>query len=232
MSSILDQVDWGNPVLSLLEKTNNLGTGIPALIHIRHSERNLGELNTDITQTGLKASKQFGEKLPKDRTYRLYHTSASRTEQTALKIIEGLYENQCNASIKGTFYELNALRDVEKAVSNFRKYWDEKTQIKSWFYKWAAGHYPPWEMRPSLDLSQQAADIMMQNLETASSDSIDIYVTHDVWVAFCIFHWFGLMIDRWVTFLDGYLVQFYPEFMKVFLSDSTIECEYPHWWNF
>ena len=231
MSSVLDQVDWGDPVLSLLQKTYTLDSEIPALIHIRHSERDLGKLHTDLTQTGLEASRQFGMHLPKDRTYRLYHTPSNRTLDTAKKIIEGIQENQGQATIKDTL-ELTTMRDEEKAVINLRKYWDEKTQIRSWFYKWAAGHYPPWEMSSTLDAAQHLAGIMRQNIDTASSDSIDIYVTHDTWVAVCIFHWFGLMIDRWVSFLDGYLVQFYPEFMKVFLSDSTQECEYPHWWNF
>jgi broad specificity phosphatase PhoE len=231
MTSILDQVDWGNPTLSLLQKTNTLDTNAPALIHIRHSERDLGKLHTDLTQTGLEASRQFGTQLPKNRKYRLYHTPYSRTENTAKKIIEGIQENQGQATIKDTI-ELSTLRDEEKGYANIRKHWDEKTKIRAWFYKWAAGHYPPWIMSSTLDAAQHLAGIMMQNLDTASSDSIDIYVTHDTYVAVCIFHWFGLMIDRWVSFLDGYLVQFYPEFMKVFFSDTTIESEYPHWWTF
>ncbi|TFH14085.1 hypothetical protein E4H04_10880 [Candidatus Bathyarchaeota archaeon] len=230
MSSVLEQVEWGKPVLSFLHQIKQIDPKVPALIHIRHSERDLGKLHTDLTQIGLKASVQFGKQLPKNRAYRFYHTPYSRTEKTVKKIIEGLRENQSQTSIQKI--EISTMRDEEKAFINLRKNWDDRTQIRSWFYKWAAGHYPPWEMNSTLDAAQQLAGLMVKNLDTASSDVIDIYVTHDTYVAVCIFHWFGLMIDNWINFLDGYLVQFYSDYMRVFFNEITMDIEYPYWWNF
>jgi hypothetical protein len=232
MNSILEQVEWGKPVLMFLDQIKQIDPDLPALIHIRHSERgNLKSLNSDITQTGLEASKQFGKQLPRNRSYRFYHTPYSRTEKTAQKIIQGLNENRTQASIQKTI-QLTTMRDEEKAEINLRKHWDDRTQIRSWFYKWVAGHYPPWEMSSTLDAAQQIAGIMMKNLETATQENIDVYVTHDTYVAVCIFHWFGLMIVDWIKFLNGFMVQFYPNQMRVFLSEGIMDVDYPYWWNF
>jgi len=231
MNSVLERVDWGNPVLAFLDQLKHINPELPALIHIRHSERVLEGLYTDLTQTGLEASKQFGEQLPRNRSYRFYHTPSSRTEKTVEKIIEGLHQKQPKTSIQN-IGDLKTMRDEEKAVINLRKNWDDSTQIRSWFYKWVAGFYPPWEMGSTLDAAQQLSGIMMKNLDTATPETIDLYVTHDTYVAVCVFHWFGLMITDWINFLNGFMVQFYPDCMRVFYSGSIMDVEYPYWWNF
>lgn len=139
MDSVLEQVEWGRPVLTFLDQIKHIDPELPALIHIRHSEKaDLKSLSADITETGLEASKQFGMNLPRNRTYRFYHTPYSRTEKTVEKIIEGLAVDKVQSSIQKKI-NMTTMRDEEKAAIDLKKNWDDRTQIRSWFYKWVAG---------------------------------------------------------------------------------------------
>jgi hypothetical protein len=103
MSSILESVDWGKPALSLLSQCNDLDPDLPAVMHLRHTERLLKELGTPdnftqvSTEQGKKAAYEFGTSLPNDRQYRFYHTYLERTKETAMEIKEGISFNNARA---------------------------------------------------------------------------------------------------------------------------------------
>ena len=46
---------------------------------------------------------------------------------------------------------------------------------------------------------------------------MDVYVSHDTWVAAFMFHWFGLPSPSdWVSFMDGFILHTYDDKMRVY----------------
>ena len=82
-------------------------------------------------------------------------------------------------------------------------------------------------------VAKRQAAIMVENLSRAQSNTLDVCVSHDVSLAAFMLHWFGIMPDeRFVNFLDGFIVQLYEETMVVYTKNGRREVYYPYWWNF
>ncbi len=73
---------------------------------------------------------------------------------------------------------------------------------------------------------------MMKNLESADDDTFDIYVSHDIFVAAFQLFWFGVFPSDWVSFLDGFILQFSGDKMNVFSKYGVKSTYPPYWWNF
>jgi hypothetical protein len=236
MSIVLGSVEWGNPALSLLSQSRELDPGLPAVMHIRHSERpfihSRGELGANLTESGKRASYEFGSLLPRNRSYRLYHTDSNRVIETAEKIHQGLQSIDAETHIGGEF--LKSHHDQEKIrnyiVRNVISK-GEKTG-RSLFINWAGGHYPPWEIEPCEIFAQRAASMMMNNLKELDSSGFDIYVSHDTWVDSFFLCWCGIMLSTDCEFLDGFILQLTDDRMNVYFKDGKKEAYYPYWWNF
>ena len=75
---VLESVEWGEPVLSLLSRFDEVDDSGPAVLILRHSEVNyqaIEDLFTPrVTELGLKAANEIGSMLPSDRRYRVFHT--------------------------------------------------------------------------------------------------------------------------------------------------------------
>jgi len=126
--------------------------------------------------------------------------------------------------------------------SNDEKIWDYITRDwvskeiddggLTFFASWVGGRYPPSEMEPSLQFAMRAAEATVGNLRTAEG-GIDIYVSHDVWVALLLFHWFGAMFPgNRAQYMEGFILQLTEEKMRFFTQDGMKEAYYPHWWGF
>ena len=237
MSSILKSVEWGKPVLSLLSQCRELDPDLPAVMHIRHSERppirSIEERVAKLTISGKKAAHEFGSVLPTNRSYRLYHTVSDRAIETAEAIHQGLLSIDAETRIKGVF--LNSHHDQEKFWHYLakNKFISEKKAARSFFIKWVSGHFPPWEIEPCRMFAQRAASVMMKNLDKLDSTGFDIYVSHDLWVVPYLFNWFGIMPSiEWIEYLDGFIMQLTDDLMKVYFKDGKKEAYYPYWWNF
>ena len=72
----------------------------------------------------------------------------------------------------------------------------------------------------------------MKNFESAGSDTMDVYISHDGWVAAILLHWFGIIPLEWIRFLNGFLVQFHDDKTIVFYNDKRLEVSLPYWWDF
>jgi hypothetical protein len=73
----------------------------------------------------------------------------------------------------------------------------------------------------------------MKNLTSAETNTFDIYVSHDTTCGAFLLHWFGIMLDeRWIEFLDGFIMQLTEERLHVYTKDGKKEAYYPYWWNF
>jgi hypothetical protein len=249
MSSVLESVEWGKPALSLLSQVKRIDTSRPSIMLIRHSERPQGFYAT-LTETGKKASYEYGTQLTHYKKVRLYHTYLERTRETAQQIHKALIEHRIMSQIADSV-NLRTVNDPDKTRQNMIQVLssygitgiptpdEEKILMrkadnprKRNFLKWVGGHYSPIDIRPSLDFVQQLTAILMINLESAEQDSLDLYVCHDTWIAALLLHWCGIMPEIWVKYLEGFVVQPYEDKLKVVLSSGKLDVNYPHWWRF
>ena len=236
MPSILESVEWGEPALQLLAQCHELDPNKPAIMHLRHTERpmtglgNPDEFKQVSTESGKKAAYEFGERLPSKRNYRFYYTYMERTRETVQEINDGILANRGKTEIISSI-PLTTVVDRKKYDEIISR--DSKNGLGylDIFSKWISGHYPPWMRIPALEFSQKAAAIMMENLESAESSRIDVYVSHDVFIAAFLLHWFGVFPVDWVQFLDGFIFQLYEEKMVIYSKYGRKEVFYPYWWN-
>jgi len=237
MVSVLESVEWGGPALSLLSRCDDLDPDLPAVMHLRHTERPMKELASPenfaqvSTEQGKKAAYEFGTRLPLDRRYRFYHTYLERTKETAEEIKEGIVDNGGRADIIGSL-PLSTIVNRERYDELGRREAELMPEVLGLFYKWVGGHYPPWVRLPSLEFSQRGASIVVDNLRSAEADVFDVYVSHDVFVAPFLLHWFGVQPSDWVSFLDGFMFQLGDERMHVYTKYGRREAYYPYWWSF
>jgi len=236
MSSILESVEWGKPALALLKHCKDLDPKRPALMHIRHSERppihSREEGGATLTETGIKAAHEFGARLPGDRSYRLYHSSSARTIETVEHINRGLVGKNARSRLYGVM-PFRPQNQQEQFWDYITRDWIEGGGGLAFFVNWVGGRYPSSEMEPTLQFAMRAAAKTMDNLRQADA-GMDIYVSHYMWVALMLFHWFGgiLPLDYRVMFMDGFILQLAEERMRVYTKYGKKEAYYPHWWNF
>ena len=248
MSSVLESVEWGKPALSLLSQINAIDTSQPTLMLIRHSERPHGFYAT-LTETGRQASYEYGKHLTQFKHVNLYHTYLERTQETGFEIQRALTENGISTKIgdqvnlrtvnnqkRYSEYMLQIVRsygidgnptlEQRKELSN-----RPDNPVKRYFMKWVSGHYSPLIIRPSLDFVQQLTALLMLNLEESGQGVLDLYVCHDTWISALLFHWFGIVPETSVRYLEGFVVQPMRENLRAILPSGIYEMNYPFWWN-
>lgn len=207
-------------------------------MHIRHSERFTAKsedgVQVPLTEAGKKAAYEFGFNLTKKRRYRLCHSYVDRTKNTAELIHRGISDNGGTSQIMDIM-NLSFMLDVEKAMHYLETDTKEDHVLSmshSFFFRWVSGRYPPKELKPSLEFAQEGATLTKKNLKTASSETLDIYISHDGWVASFLLHWFGVIPFEWIRFLNGFIVQFKDKKAILFHSDERVEVTLPYWWDF
>ena len=245
MTSVLDSIEWGKPALSLIEHIKKLDPTLPATLHIRHTERpqatpeglkqamKAGHSQLLSSERGKQAAYELGKQLPKGREYRVYHTSVKRTQETAENIHKGILAQNLNSKLEGVFFK-GPNDDYPKRLRYMRRDTPELDKsIRQFFIHRVSGRYPPWELEDSMLIAKKQAAKMVENLRTAQMNTLDVCVSHDVVIATFMLHWFGIMVDeRFIEFLDGFIVQLYEETMVVYTKDERREVYYPYWWNF
>jgi len=245
MTSILESVEWGKPALSLLSQSRQLNTNQPAIMHIRHTERpkttqesleherKTGRSNVLSTKKGKQAAYEFGERLPDNRIYRVYHSPVDRALETAEKIHEGLLSQGTESQLKGGFLKMRS-DQIKQLYYHKRDVLDVGAlNVRPLFINYVSEKYPPWEIESASLIAKRHAVIMMDNLRSATPENFDIYVSHDTICALFLFYWFGIMSDeRWIQFLDGFVMQLTEEQLHVYTKDGKSKAYYPYWWNF
>ena len=236
MTQVLRSVDWGEPALSLLSHCGALEDGVPAVMHLRHTERSLIEgigtgRSTLTTPTGKRAARELGASLPSDRRYRFFHTHYERTRETALEIHEGVVVRGVASAVVGDM-RLSTILDQGEYDSMLSGFSDTEAHATGFFDRWTSGFFPPRVLRPSLEFARKGAEKTMAGLRSAGADEFHVYVSHDTWVAAFMLHWFGLSPrPDWVKFLDGFIVQFGDDGMTVYFRDRRRGIDYPEWWD-
>ncbi|MHA2394627.1 MAG: hypothetical protein ACXAEX_22085 [Promethearchaeota archaeon] len=249
MSSILGSVEWGNPALSLLNQLDNLDPSKPAVMHIRHSAReHKVHRHSTLSKEGKEAAYEFGSIIISNNT-RLYYTTIDRTKETAyqihkaisdkglqskimdiVKVISTIDLDEHNKIMTNIMEEFQITRKItSKEIIQFMNSTD--SPIKTYVLRWFSGQYSPLYRRPSLEFVQLLTKIMEKNLKTIKSGGLDIYVSHDTWIAALLFHWFGIIPVQWIRYLDGFIIQLDDTRIHLYLPDEIKLVNYPYWWN-
>jgi broad specificity phosphatase PhoE len=238
MSGVLDKVEWSGPALKLLTHCRTLDPGLPAVMHIRHSERprinNSDDLYASLNKRGKEAARDFGSRLPGGRLYRFHHSYFERARETAEEILRGIEGAGGEGEMVGTV-DLETILDLERYNHYFERDFlggDTPESATGYFFKWASNRYPPDEIVPTLKFAQNCAEILRRDLGTGGPRSMEVYVSHDTWVMALMYHWFGMgpPLD-WVRFMDGFVLQINGSMFKAYTRELAIEIHRPYWWS-
>jgi len=188
------------------------------------------------TSSGIAAATEFGARLPIDRRYRLYHTYVQRARETAGAIRDGIVSRGGSAEIvevvpfKYSIDRVAVNRYLNKVRERCRS--EDETSV-GFTNDWLAGLVtPPSCILPSYDFARNVADYTLKKFDSATADTIDIYVSHDTYVGSVMFHWFGVPVHKdGIDFLDGFLLQQGDKGMVVWFRNKRLVLDYPHWWS-
>jgi len=243
MTTTLESMVWGGPARQLLECAKDLEPGKPAVMQIRHTARNtvtkeqaqrdpkFDGRSLPSTNEGIQAAIDFGSSLPKSRSYTLYNTYVERTLETAQGIMRGMKNSGIKAQLGGKI-PCDIHLDPEASFQWAKKQkWFPEYGAYNTTCKWIAGLRPTSVLRPSADYSREVAGIVVGNLVGVSGDAFHLYVSHDNWVQALVFHWFGVPPEvGGLRYLDGFLVQFVDDEMRVWFRGKCDAFDYPYWW--
>jgi broad specificity phosphatase PhoE len=228
---VLDSVDWGKPVLSLLSRFECVDRSRPAVMIVRHSEvsyRTVDDLiPAELTERGEEAVQEFGSRLPRDLRYRMYHTCFTRTRQTAEGMAEGLRTIGARVSLKGELPCMNIPqdRDLVRAIWNHPE--------GSWFISDWLSHRLPNPLFPDpLDLAKRAArEVLLQHRDAGPGD-VDVYASHGEMVALYKFYWLGIPPVRGqFGYLNGFILQLHGDALTVYTPEGVSRVPCPCWWE-
>ncbi len=233
VDKIWKEADWTLEARQIIEGLRKFPTDAKIILLLRHSQRNEPELfdkdaDLNLTPQGRKIAKYFGKKLPKNRIIRLFHSKADRCMETAIKIINGFKEIGGEAELKGPLLPLYRIGISFDSFSEQNK----KYPILEIFHRWSAGLYSPELWTPLIPYSQEAADIMWTQVETAPENTIDIHVTHDLHLLALRFGWFGIPPNKdWISYLGGFAFSFINGRILLYYNNTFNDAEIPYWWN-
>lgn len=236
MTQVLGSVDWGRAALDLLDHVDILEDDKPTVMHIRHTERHVID---DIsngraalsTPLGKEAAYELGMKLPLGWDYRFYHTYYERTQETAENIHDGIILNGGASEVVGDM-KIKTILDQEAYFRYQSGFSDTDHSASDFMRRWTSGETPPHVILPSIEFARKVADTTVANLRSAVGRPFHIYVSHDVWVAALMYHWFGVQPpEDWYTFLDGFIMQTGEDGMTVHYRDNERKVDYPDWWD-
>ena len=231
LSMVLDSVDWGEAVLSLLSRFEGVDRSKPAVLIIRHSEVNYRTVDdlipARLTERGEEAVHEFGSRLPADLTYRIYHTHFHRTKQTAEGIARGLKSIGAKLSFEGELPDMNIPLDnkLGEAIWNHPE--------GRWFISdWLSCRLPNPLFPDPLDLAKKAAKEVILQLRDAEPGNVDVYASHGEMVALYKFYWLGIPPMRGkYGYLNGFILQLDDGTFTAHTHEGTSQIPYPCWWG-
>ena len=233
IEKIWKESKWTTQARRIIDELKKFPENSKIILILRHSQRDEpqnfeGLLKLRLTPEGHAIARKFGQKLPKDRPIRLYHSIVWRCQETAEDILSGFENIDGKGKMKGIFtplFNLETSRDFfPNQLKTFNGY--------QFFYRWVAGLYPPDEITPLNKFSQKAAELILREFERAPERNIDIHVTHDFFVIALKFGWFGIPPDKkWVSYLGGFAFTFVDNNILLLDSNKLISLKTPYWWK-
>ncbi len=233
VESLWQNSDWTLRAREVLNAIEQFPKNSKLILVLRHSHRNepKGEeklYKLALTDLGHAMAKRFGEGLPQERPIRLFHSVVERCQETAEDILEGFERKSGRGIIKGV---IEPLFYAGTAPNYFIEVFKNDSPLR-FLYRWAAGHFSPKNIMSFQKYSEHAANIIWNGLKNAPESSIDIHVTHDIFLIALRYGWFGLPPkEEWVPFLGGFAFIVHDEKIKLFDNNEFIEMDTPYWWK-
>jgi broad specificity phosphatase PhoE len=161
--AVLPTQSWAANATQLLERIRDIDLSYPTFLMIRHSEREYPEdvrevLDAPLTDEGREGAREFGTALPLDSSSaartRILYSPVERCVETAQYLAQGIEEREGGGAVATSFEEA-ALFGIRAGKQNFRDFLvRDSNDIMN---HWVSGHYAPWQMEPSVYLSQRIA---------------------------------------------------------------------------
>ena len=222
---------WATQVHDLLLNIEKNSGNAPVHLILRHSQRDEPEVWDEImfaqlTETGRAVAKDVGASLPKFNTYKFFHSSVERCEDTASQIAKGLLEiNQDHSG----FEMMDELWRVKVDKDSFLKI---VNRDKMDFVKlWISSHYSPDDVEPALDYTKKFIKKMRKIHQSSQENTLNIYISHDFNILAFRFILTGLGVDEnWLPYLGGFAISPQENHLDVYLGKEKQEIPLPHWW--
>lgn len=231
---IWESGSWILQVRQLIKNLTKFSDKAKLILILRHSERlepkEIGDgIELHLTEIGHKMAHLLGQKLPKERKIRIYHSVAARCIETAVDILKGFESKGGNGHIEGILEPLHRLGiDREFFIKELKK-----RSVNEFLGRWIAGLYPPQKINTLSTYSQNAAKVIWDQFSTLPEGGIDLHVTHEILIMALRFGWFGLPPNNyWVNFLGGYAFTFKNDRILLLDNNQLIKVEFPYWWNY
>ena len=172
---------WTKQASNIIEGLGKFPAHSKIIIIMRHSQRyepklvnenDLKEANMELTPLGQEIAKKFGEKLPVDKTIRLFHSPRNRCKETAEKIYQGFTK----VNGKGIF--IGECKSLHGIGINTQSYLDEFNKYKNYqvILRYVAGVYSPDLWPPSQSFYQKGGQQIWSRTESVSEGGIDIFI--------------------------------------------------------
>lgn len=237
IEKIWNESTWLKQARNVIDGLEKFSPSSKIIMIIRHSQRyepemidenDLKNANMELTPLGCEIAQKLGEKLPKNRPIRLFHSPRNRCKETAEKIYEGFTNSGGTATFKGECESLYGIRiNMQSYLDEFNKYKDHQVILR-----YVAGIYSPDLWPPSEIFYQKSGQKIWEQVEDASDKGIDIFISHDFHIMTFRFGWFGLPPDeRWIDYLGGFAFSITGD--DILLSDygKFFKIGIPYWWK-
>ncbi|KKM20815.1 hypothetical protein LCGC14_1641690 [marine sediment metagenome] len=228
---------WTKQASNIIEGLGKFPAHSKIIIIMRHSQRyepklvnenDLKEANMELTPLGQEIAKKFGEKLPVDKTIRLFHSPRNRCKETAEKIYQGFTK----VNGKGIF--IGECKSLHGIGINTQSYLDEFNKYKNYqvILRYVAGVYSPDLWPPSQSFYQKGGQQIWSRTESVSEGGIDIFISHDFHIMIFRFGWFGLPPDeRWTDYLGDFAFSIMEDHILLLDYGKLIKLGIPFWWK-
>ena len=237
IEKIWNESTWLKQARDVINGLDKFNPSSKIIMIIRHSQRYEPEMinendvksaNMELTPLGYEIAQKLGEKLPKNRHVRLFHSPRNRCRETAEKIYEGFTNNGGNGIIKGECKSLYGIGvNMQSYLDEFNKYRNYQVILR-----YVAGIYSP-DLWPSSEtFYQKSGQKIWEQNEYAPDRGIDIFISHDFHIMTFRFGWFGLTPDeRWIDYLGGFAFSISED--SIIISDygKSLEIGIPYWWK-
>ena len=231
--NIWKNASWTEQARNIAEALTKFPENSKIILVLRHSHRNnptkfekMHEVK--LTPQGHQIAKIFGQRLPTRRPIRLFSSVVERCKETAEDILEGFESVGGKGTLNGT---LTPLYHAGTAPQFFLNVFKKESPLQ-FMYRWVVGFFSPETITPFQTYCQDAANVMWKGIKDAQEGSMDIHITHDIFLIALKFGWFGIPPDKdWIPFLGGVAFVLGKNEIKLFEKDRFLSIPNPFWWK-
>jgi len=227
----LESTPWGRKTQILLQSLDMLQPDLPTILILRHSAREEPSemekiLKAPLTESGRQGAEEFGQKLPSTWSYTLHSSPVGRCKDTATHIQKGLETNQIEVKNKGI---MDNLHYITVDPIPFMQIFSQEGM--AFLRKRMDGQFPTNIIEPAINVAQRAAKEIKSHFTSQDPNNLNVYVTHDFQTILFLYFWgkIDAMTD-WISYLNGFILQFSDSTLIFILNGKKIEVPYPDWW--